>query len=96
MTEDFKRKREEARSTVKKVMDSLEQLSKEELESIREKLGSVEESMDQAKEDAKMDVKAILSSLETMGREEIASVKAKIDELKQNQADEPDEKTGEE
>jgi polyhydroxyalkanoate synthesis regulator phasin len=82
MTEDLKRKKAEAKSNLSSLMDSLEKLTKDELEAIRERLSSMEETFDEAKDSVKMGVDEILSSLEKLGKDEITSIKTKIEEIR--------------
>jgi len=92
--EELKRKKETVQSSVKDVLDSLGDLSREELELIRGKLSEVEKSMGETGKEMKLSAEAIKESLGKMSREELTLIRAKLNETAQNWTDGHDEGAG--
>ncbi len=90
INEELRRKLSTVESNIGKVIESLEKMSKEELEHIREKLSEVEIILDKDDHEAGMDAETVLSSLENMSREEIEAVRAKIEEIQKNRTEKED------
>lgn len=78
-------------SSVKDVLDTLEKMSREQIQQIREKLADMGDVVDVTVEDVKTDAEKVLSTLETLSRDEIEAVKAKIDDMAQKWSERSDD-----
>jgi polyhydroxyalkanoate synthesis regulator phasin len=90
MNEELKRKRAAAKADVDAVTESLKDLTKEEIETVRAKLADLEGRFVETKTDVAMNVEDITARLEKMGRDEIEILKASIDEIRKNWSDDND------
>jgi polyhydroxyalkanoate synthesis regulator phasin len=90
MNEELKRKRAAARANVKEIAEALDQMSKDEVETIRQRLADIEAAMAEAGKEAKTNAASIAARLEELSREEIGAIKAKLDEIKKNWMDDGD------
>jgi polyhydroxyalkanoate synthesis regulator phasin len=90
LNEELKRKRAVARANVQDIAEALDQMSKDEVETVRAKLADIEQAMADAGKEAKINAASIADRLEELSRDEIGAIKAKLEEIKKNWTDDGD------
>jgi polyhydroxyalkanoate synthesis regulator phasin len=92
---EVKQKLSSVGAGAKDAMDSIQKLSREQLQQLKARLAELANVVDVTGEEVKTDAQTVIDSLGKMSREELDAVKARLDELSQKWTDGNDQGDGE-
>lgn len=92
---EVKQKLSSVGAGAKDAMDSIQKLSREQLQQLKARLAELDNVVDVTGEEVKADAQTVIDSLGKMSREELDAVKARLDELSQKWTDGNDQGDGE-
>jgi polyhydroxyalkanoate synthesis regulator phasin len=95
MSGEVRQKLSSVSAGAKDAVDSIQKLSREQLQQLKARLAELDSVVDVTGEEVKTDARTIIDALGRMSREELDSVKARLDELSKKWTEGNDQGDGE-